>query len=170
MYSLQYKVTTSTCDSEGRLKLYSALQMMQDCSEMWIDSQPEVREYLISTYERVVGEWGLDGVKLDFIDSFQLPDKDPAIADGYAGRDYRSLPDAVDRLMKDVLTRLKKINPDVLVEFRQHYMGPAILQYGNMMRCADCPADPTANRKRICDLRLTSEGIASNCGISSLFA
>ena len=45
MYSLQYKVTTSTCDSEGRLKLYSALQMMQDCSEMWIDSQPEVREY-----------------------------------------------------------------------------------------------------------------------------
>ena len=40
MYSLKYKVTTSTCDSEGRLKLYSALQMMQDCSEMWIDSEP----------------------------------------------------------------------------------------------------------------------------------
>ena len=38
MYSLTYKVTTSTCDSEGKLKLYSALQMMQDCSEMWIDS------------------------------------------------------------------------------------------------------------------------------------
>ena len=121
---------------------------------------PEVREYLISTYERVVGEWGFDGVKLDFIDSFVLPKDDPAAKDNYAGRDYRSLPDAVDRLMKDVLTRLKKINPDVLVEFRQHYMGPAILQYGNMMRAADCPADPTANRKRICDLRLTSEGIA----------
>ena len=121
---------------------------------------PEVREYLISTYERVVGEWGFDGVKLDFIDSFVLPKNDPAAKDNYAGRDYRSLPDAVDRLMKDVLIRLKKINPDVLVEFRQHYMGPAILQYGNMMRCADCPADPTANRKRICDLRLTSGDIA----------
>ena len=45
MYSLKYKVTTSTCDSEGRLKLYSALQMMQDCSEMWIDSEPGVRQY-----------------------------------------------------------------------------------------------------------------------------
>ena len=45
MYSLNYKVTTSTCDSEGRLKLYSALQMMQDCSEMWIDSEPGVRRY-----------------------------------------------------------------------------------------------------------------------------
>ena len=45
MYSLKYKVTTSTCDSEGKLKLYSALQMMQDCSEMWIDSEPEVKDY-----------------------------------------------------------------------------------------------------------------------------
>ena len=45
MYSLKYKVTTSCCDSEGRLKLYSALQMMQDCSEMWIDSEPGVRQY-----------------------------------------------------------------------------------------------------------------------------
>ena len=34
MYSLNYKVTTSTCDSEGKLKLFSALQMMQDCSEI----------------------------------------------------------------------------------------------------------------------------------------
>ena len=45
MFSLNYKVTTSTCDSEGRLKLYSALQMMQDCSEMWLDSEPVVKQY-----------------------------------------------------------------------------------------------------------------------------
>lgn len=45
MYSLKYKVTTSTCDTEGRLKLYSALQMMQDCSEMWLESEPVVKEY-----------------------------------------------------------------------------------------------------------------------------
>ena len=45
MYSLKYKVTTSTCDSEGRLKLFSALQMMQDCSEMWIDSESGVKQY-----------------------------------------------------------------------------------------------------------------------------
>jgi len=47
MYSLNYKVTTSTCDSEGKLKLYSALQMMQDCSEMWIDSEPGVKDYFL---------------------------------------------------------------------------------------------------------------------------
>ena len=117
---------------------------------------PEVREYLLSTYERVVGEWGFDGVKLDFIDSFVLPEKDPAVEQNFAGRDYRSLPEAVDRLMRDVVARLRKIKPDVLIEFRQSYMGPAIRQYGNMIRAADCPADPCANRKRIADLRLTS--------------
>ena len=47
MYSLKFKVTTSTCDSEGKLKLYSALQMMQDCSEMWIDSEPGVKDYFL---------------------------------------------------------------------------------------------------------------------------
>ncbi len=117
---------------------------------------PEVREYLLKTYERAVGEWGFDGLKLDFIDCFALPAKDPAIKDNYAGRDYRSLPQAVDRLMKDVLQRLKKINPDVMIEFRQRYMGPAIRQYGNMIRAADTPADPYLNRRRICSLRLTS--------------
>ncbi|MBQ9821253.1 MAG: hypothetical protein IJM58_03950, partial [Muribaculaceae bacterium] len=45
MYTLNYKVTTSTCNSEGKLKLYSALQMMQDCSEMWIDSELTARKF-----------------------------------------------------------------------------------------------------------------------------
>ncbi len=117
---------------------------------------PEVREYLISTCERVVGEWGFDGMKLDFIDEFQLSHPDPALKDNYIGRDYKSLPQAVDRLMRDILARLQKIKPDVLIEFRQHYMGPAILQYGNMIRACDCPNDMTTNRRRICDLRLTS--------------
>ena len=121
---------------------------------------PEVREYLISTYERAVGEWGFDGVKLDFIDTFKIDGKDPAVAENYAGRDYRELPLAVDRLMKDILFRLQKINPDVLVEFRQSYIGPAILQYGNMIRASDCPADPAANRRRVCNLRLTSQTVA----------
>ena len=121
---------------------------------------PEVREYLISTYERVVGEWGFDGVKLDFIDAFVTPSPDPAEKENYAGRDIKSVPVAVDTLMKDVVSRLRGINPDVLIEFRQHYHGPAIRQYGNMIRATDCPADHQANRRRIADLRLTSGPMA----------
>jgi len=117
---------------------------------------PEVREYLASTYEKAMLEWGLDGFKLDFIDNFRIKETDPAIAQNYAGRDIKSVPEAVDVLMKEISARLRKINPDVLIEFRQNYMGPAIRQYGNMIRAYDCPGDRTTNRICIADLRLTS--------------
>lgn len=45
MFSLDNRVTTSTTDATGRLKLFSALQMMQDCSELWFESEPEARAY-----------------------------------------------------------------------------------------------------------------------------
>jgi alpha-galactosidase len=105
-------------------------------------------------------EWGLDGFKLDFIDSFRFNGKDPAIAEDYAGRDIRSLPDAVNRLMMEVYAALTAENPDVLIEFRQKYIGPAIRQFGNMMRATDCPGDMQLNRQRIANLRLTSGGAA----------
>ena len=117
---------------------------------------PEVREYLISTYENALKEWNLDGFKLDFIDSFRIKGTDPAIAEEYAGRDIKSVPEAVDVLMKGVLARLQAIKPDILIEFRQNYIGPAIRQYGNMFRASDCPGDMQNNRIRIANLRLTS--------------
>lgn len=117
---------------------------------------PEVREFLCSTYENAMKEYGLDGFKLDFIDSFRFDNEDPAEADNYAGRDIKSLPAAIDVLMKDIYRRLSAIRPDVLIEFRQRYMGPAMRQYGNMFRAGDCPADLQSNRQRIANLRLTS--------------
>ena len=117
---------------------------------------PEVREYLISIYEKALKEWNLDGFKLDFIDSFRLNGKDPAIAENYAGRDIKSVSEAVDVLMIEVKNHLQAIKPDILIEFRQNYIGPAIRQYGNMFRASDCPGDMQNNRIRIANLRLTS--------------
>lgn len=118
---------------------------------------PEVREYLIGVYEKALKEWHLDGFKLDFIDSFNFGHEgDPALKDNYAGRDIQSLPMAIDVLMKEVQKRLQAIKPDILLEFRQAYIGPAIRQYGNMFRAADCPGELQANRLRTINLRLTS--------------
>lgn len=116
---------------------------------------PEVREFLYNTYETAMREWNLDGFKLDFIDNFRTND-DPALADNFAGRDIKSLPEAVNVLMTGIYSRLKAIKPDVLIEFRQHYVGPAIRQYGNMLRAMDCAGDMQSNRKRTGNLRLTS--------------
>ena len=116
---------------------------------------PEIREYLCSTYENAMRQWNLDGFKLDFIDSFSIT-HDPAVAENYAGRDIKSLNEAVNVLMKEVYRRLSAIKPDVLIEFRQSYIGPSIRQYGNMLRVGDCPGDLHANRRGIANLRLTS--------------
>lgn len=130
---------------------------------LWVDHEkgaldprfPEVREFLCNTYVNAMNEWNLDGFKLDFIDSFSTGN-DPAVAENYAGRDIKSLPEAINVLMTEVYNRLKAIKPDVLIEFRQAYIGPAIRQYGNMLRAGDCPGDMQSNRQRIANLRLTS--------------
>ena len=118
---------------------------------------PEVRAYLASLFERMQREWGVDGFKFDYIGQFDLTDqKDPALADGYAGRDMKSVPDAVDVLMTEILRRLRAVNPDVLIEYRQPYLGPAIRRYGNMIRAIDCPGEMQKNIVRTAMLRLTS--------------
>ncbi len=111
---------------------------------------PEVREYLLTTYERALRDWDLDGLKLDFVDSFPVPQEDQY----GGGRDCDSVPDAVDRLLSDAMGRLRAIKPDVMIEFRQSYVGPLMRKYGNMFRAGDCPDDPLGNRLRTLDIRL----------------
>lgn len=117
----------------------------------------EVRDFLIGIYKKYLVEWDLDGFKLDFIDSFRLTPSTIAPDDR---RDYESLVEAIDRLMTDITIELKKIKPDILIEFRQTYVGPAIRKYGNMLRATDCPNDAISNRKHTLDLRLTSGNTA----------
>lgn len=117
---------------------------------------PDVREHLVNLYVNALKDWNLDGFKLDFIDSFGLRGEDPAVKENYAGRDIMNVNEAVNVLMKEVSSALKAIKPDILLEFRQQYIGPAIRQYGNMFRAADCPGNAKDNRMRIASLRLTS--------------
>lgn len=122
---------------------------------------PEVREYLTGLYVKAVREWGLDGFKLDFIDSFRFgKDGDPALRDGYAGRDVKTVPEGVSLLMTGIRDTLSRLNPDVLIEFRQKYVGPAITRFGNMFRVSDCPGDAQQNRIGICNLRVGAPGVA----------
>ena len=104
-------------------------------------------------YEKAALEWKLDGFKLDFIDSFELTEYSDKTG---IGRDFESLEDAIDCLLCDVVLRLKKINPDVLIEFRQNYIGPVVTEYGNIIRVGDCALDAFINRVGVLDLRMTS--------------
>lgn len=105
---------------------------------------PDVREYLINIYERALREYDLDGFKLDFVDCFTTREE---TKDAFGhGRDFESVPEAADRLLTDVIARLRAIKPDVMVEFRQSYIGPAMRKYGNIFRVGDEPNHAEGNR------------------------
>ncbi|GHO51004.1 glycoside hydrolase family 36 protein [Ktedonospora formicarum] len=120
---------------------------------------PEVRDYIITTYERAMRDWDLDGFKLDFVDSFAFA---PSERGSFAAQvhtllpsqDYLSVPEAVDRLLTDIIARLRQLKPDVMIEFRQSYIGPLMRKYGNLFRAGDCPNDALTNRVRTLDIRL----------------
>lgn len=118
---------------------------------------PEVRAYLIGIYETAMREWDLDGFKLDFIDSFCASRLAPPFS---PGMDCATVEEAVVKLMTGIMETLRRIKPDVLIEFRQSYIGPAMRVYGNMFRVGDCPDDILSNRVGMVDLRLMMGGSA----------
>ena len=148
LYSENYKrFETMLLDQAGNWRDFFALD----------PRYKEVRDFLIDIYCKALLDWGLDGLKLDFIDSFVLRGKSLEYDER---RDYQSLEDAVDVLMTDINSALRAINPEVLIEFRQSYVGPAIRKYGNMFRVGDCPNDAIRNRQDVVALRLTSGNTA----------
>ncbi|MBQ8393432.1 MAG: alpha-galactosidase [Clostridia bacterium] len=117
----------------------------------------EVRDFLVDIYCGYVEEYGWDGLKLDFIDSF-LPED--CSSKDYDKMDCVSVEEGVNKLLSEVSSRLKAINPEFMIEFRQSYVGPVVAKYGNFFRVTDCPCDPLANRIGAVDLRLTMGGAA----------
>ncbi|MBO5460721.1 MAG: alpha-galactosidase [Ruminococcus sp.] len=118
---------------------------------------PDVREYLKDIYKKAVREWGIDGLKLDFIDEFYLRPETPKYQEGM---DYIDLQDALDVFLTEVMEELSEIRSDIMIEFRQKYIGPQIRKYGNLLRVMDCPNSGISNRVGTVDLRLLSGNTA----------
>lgn len=121
---------------------------------------PECRKFTVELYKNAALNWNLDGLKLDFIDSFKLTEYSSR---DYGSMDYISLEDAVEAFLKEINTELKTLNPDFLIEFRQKYIGPAVRQVGNMLRVNDCPCSSEQNKTGITDIRF----LAGNTAVHS---
>ena len=117
----------------------------------------DVRKYLVNTYVSFMRLNGIDGFKLDFIDSIELHEYSPK---NFQDMDYISMEDAVERLLAEISIELRKIDSEVMIEFRQRYIGAVMQQYGNMFRVYDCPGDEVSNKVGTVDLRLMTNGIA----------
>ena len=119
---------------------------------------PEVREFLKGIYRKAVEEWGVDGLKLDFIEFYLRPES-PVYNEQM---DYADIQDALDILLTEVMEELRAIRSDIMIEFRQKYIGPQIRKYGNFLRVIDCPLSGLSNRVGTIDLRLLSGETATH--------
>lgn len=121
---------------------------------------PDVRKYITDAYVDMVNRYDLDGLKLDFIDSFRCEDKSLLCTDKSPDYDCAEVEEGVLRLLREIRETLTAKKPDFMIEFRQYYVGPAIVRDCNMLRVLDCPFDYLTNRVGIVDLRLMNYELA----------
>lgn len=119
---------------------------------------PEVREYLLGFYRHAVGEWDLDGLKLDFVDEFYIRKEKPVL--WKEGMDFKRVEAALGFFLKQVRQELQRIKPEVMIEFRQWYVGPHMRSFGNIIRVTDCPESAMNNRVGSVDIRLLCRNTA----------
>lgn len=116
---------------------------------------PETREFFVETCVRLVRDYGLSGLKIDFLDTV-------VVYQGTATEgDIKDVGAAVQATLRQLVEGLKAAGlEDALIEFRQTYIGPATAAYGNLLRAGDCPADAVVNRRSVVDTRMIAAGQA----------
>ncbi|MEV7415503.1 glycoside hydrolase family 36 protein [Streptomyces sp. NPDC089919] len=110
--------------------------------------RPEVRRHVVDLCVELVRGYGLDGLKLDFLEEVMV----------YAGDGAGDVGEAMVTLLTALRQELEAVRPGLLLELRQPYTGPGMSPFGNMLRSFDCPADATANRVRTLDTALLAVG------------
>jgi len=114
---------------------------------------PEVRDYVERTCLRLVTDYGVDLLKIDFLDRAMI------YQDTTGEGDLADIGQAMARMLQGVRRRLAAAGrDDVAFEFRQPYVSPAIAAYGEILRANDCPGDSVVNRICTLDARMLSVG------------
>jgi alpha-galactosidase len=108
----------------------------------------ETRRIVGDLVERLIRDYGLDGLKIDFLDSIAL---DHLVA---TDNDYRTLGEGIYDILSAAIDRAVAIRPGVLIEFRNTYTNLASRRYANLYRASDVPINFTLNRWQVSMLRL----------------
>ncbi len=108
----------------------------------------ETRQIVGDLLERLVRDYRLDGLKIDFLDSISMH----SLRRDGAGED--TLGSSIYHLLQSVTAHLLTINPDLLIEFRNSYTNLASRSYANIYRSSDVPINFTLNRWQAVMLRL----------------
>jgi alpha-galactosidase len=117
-------------------------------------AHPETDRIVRDLLARLVNEFGLDGLKIDFIDAVSAWQRTP-------GHDHEgSLGQAMFRILRGSIAPLAEHQPGLMIEFRNRYANLASRTYANLYRASDLPINFFRNRWQTVMLRLLVPDVA----------
>lgn len=109
---------------------------------------PEVRAHLVAVCSRLMRDYALDGLKIDFLNDVMVYAGTPSTGD------VADVGDAMTLVLREIAEAVDAVRPGSLIEFRQPYISPAVAPFADVIRANDCPADADQNRRSTINLRL----------------
>ena len=105
-------------------------------------SRKEAAKLLLGKMKQVIQDYGLDGLKVDFLDYIFPNMEEPR------GED-------TTHFIQELARTIRKVKKDALIEFRQAYATPGMLAYGTQFRAGDVPFDFIDNFHRLAQIRIS---------------
>ena len=105
-------------------------------------SRKEAAKLLLGKMKHVIQDYGLDGLKVDFLDYIFPNMEEPR------GED-------TTHFIQELARTIRKVKKDALIEFRQAYATPGMLAYGTQFRAGDVPFDFIDNFHRLAQIRIS---------------
>lgn len=111
-------------------------------------NEPEAVRHMTSTVERLMRDYNLDGLKLDFLDAVAAPcmDKNHKHA-------YPTLGEAMFRAMDGLRNAICSVKPSALIEYRHRYANVTTRDFATWYRGNDSPYDVDYIRRQNAVLR-----------------
>lgn len=115
------------------------------------------RARLAATCRRLMDDYGVDGLKIDFLDQASRYQGTPAPHTDTG--DLNDVGEAMLALLDEIRgTMYEGRVESPIVEFRSPYVNPVLGSYANVLRASDCPSDAIANRCGVMDARIVADG------------
>ena len=105
-------------------------------------SRKEAAKLLLGKMKHDIQDYGLDGLKVDFLDYIFPNMEEPR------GED-------TTHFIQELARTIREVKKDALIEFRQAYATPGMLAYGTQFRAGDVPFDFIDNFHRLAQIRIS---------------
>ena len=102
----------------------------------------DAMEAQLEKMKHVIRDYGLDGLKVDFLDEIRPDINTPE------GRE-------VMKFVRSLAKGIREEKQDALIEFRQGYATPGMMAYGTQFRAGDTPFDFIDNFQRLAQIRIS---------------